>query len=490
MRQSAFKSRALVSTKAVAAALTLGLALASATPAHADDDACPSARGTLCVEAIRGAVDRADYGEALELAEAQCEAVPTRAADERLAVEALVAQSSGCYWVYVLDRFLGRPLPALEARDKARRIATLGCEHGLDDLCEILLGLVDRQLDELLDEVRTTLRSPGAAVPRRIALRSFEGDRELPRGFLNKAGERLKATFKAEGAALEDCAACRATRVATTGAMTEALPATVLDARLAVEGADLTLTLKALDTRTNRVIWEKAWRTRQLAERQRLYGFDASVPESVATARRIEAWEPDYHVMAGLGVARLPNGNGGALDSQRLVLQIRAGERFHLRRTEVGISLSAHVTQRTVTKRYGKTRQDDDVDATTDEAAEEAVDVPDEVAAEDVEEGEGTELEPSATGFGLYGFLGRHLLGSTTSYDGMRLGATFGYGGYVTSSIIAPSARLSLEVYFGRRFAVSPAALWVGRAALQNGDGGEERSKPAAGSECVFSLNF
>jgi hypothetical protein len=473
---------------------------------EASDDACPSAVGTRCAEAIRSAVDRASYSEARDLAENQCEAVPATTPEARLEVGALVAQASGCYWLYVLERFLGRPLPATDAKDKAKRIAVLGCDHGLDELCDVLVGMIDRQLDEVLGEVRVTLRKPEAAVLRRASLRSVDGGRELPRAFLARAAARLKTTFAAESVTLADCDACRARQAAATAnpdrdAMTAALPETVLDVKLAVSGGDLSLAMTAHDTRTNRVVWERSWKTRTVDERHRLYGFDASVPESVATARRIEEWEPDYHVMAGVGIARLPNTAGGSDDSQRAVIQVRAGERFQARRTEVGMLLSFHVTQRILQKRFGRSMAGDGDDAGVDDGdgGEAVSEEPDETAVPETGSEGGDDasgdvfsraLAPYATSLGLYGYLGRHLTGAVDGYDGFRSGVTLGYGGLLATNMAAPTARLSLELYFGRRFAISPAAIWVGRSVIRPDDGGESEAKAVVGSECVFALNF
>lgn len=438
---------------------------------------CPDHESRACLDYIRAAIDAFEYARGRDAAETQCYGEPKADAKGRVSVAALLTTTSGCHYLYALERFFGNGMRAVEAREKARQISGWGCQAGYAELCEAQVALLEDAWRELLHEVEDEARKLAADVKRPLlqsmALRSFATGRAFPRAFTQQSAASLRgALSRATGREI-------APECGTSCQAHEAL-----DARIELEGGGLVLTLRIFDVRSRQLLWEKSFASRDVAERQRLFGFTTSVPEGPLSNRLIDAYEPAYKLLVGVGAARLPNTSGSAPDHDRLVVQVRSVERFNDRRDEFGLMLGAHLTRRSF------------VDSSPAPAAEQAPAdeaAADEAAASEVAAGEGTEKPAKVPAYerayALYGIYNRMLFAGRETYDSIRPSLNVAVGGWVSGFVLAPSARLGSDLYLGRRFALGAAWVYVGKSTALV-EGVEVKVPAVQGSEVVLSVSF
>lgn len=458
--------------------------LCFAAPARADD-ACPDFTTDACLKEIRQNIERVRYDAARDGAELQCYEKPEGGPAVELSEPVLLAQASGCYFLYSLEKFLGHSMKAVEAQERTREMAAWSCNHGFDSLCEVSLGLIRLQFAALMGEVKGDLKRDSAVKEFKGAgFREISGGRVLPRSFIDASAKDLREAFKASGISLTDCKDCRPA-AKDRAAMSAGTAKRALDAELTLVGSELKLDLRLFEVDQAKIVWQKSYQTHDLSARQRLFGFNASVPPMVAEAKRLDEYEPNYKFLVGLGSARIPNISGSGRDASRGVVQVRALERFHSGHSEVGMMLSFHATQRTLDKRLKRVEADDDEDEADEPDPDSAAGTEPEPADDD----EDPELPPYPTSLGLYFVYGHMFFDGRENYDSIRHGLTAGFGGVMTNSVLAGTYRLSWDAYFGRRVVLSPGFVYVGKSTLEIGKD-RVSTKPVSGGEVVLSLNL
>lgn len=420
---------------------------------------CPNHETRACLDHIRTAIDRFDYAKARDAAALQCYAEPAGNAHGRVAVQALVTTVSGCHYLFTLERFLGNGLKAVEAREKARQIAAWGCQAGFSELCEAQFALLNDAWLELLADVEDEAQTVAAttALWQSTALRQFDTGRYFPKSFVESMQKSLTVALqRATGKpVLTDCGKTCQTR-------------DWLDVRIALEGGGLTLSLRLMGAKSQRVLWEKSYRSRDIAERQRLFGFATLIPEGPLANRTIDAYEPSYKVLFGLGAAYIPNTSGRGAHRERLVLEIRSVERYNDRRNEFGLLLAAHMTRRSLTQLRPAMIEDAPPAATEGESKVE-IEVGVEVGPfkgsdnPNRQDGEPTIVPPYERGYGLYAIYNRMFFSGRETYESLRPSLNLGLGGWASGFLIAPSARVGADLYIGRRFALTAAWLYISK---------------------------
>lgn len=492
--------------------LQLALVLGSARAGAA---VCPDLASRACLESIKQNLDNFEFARARADAETQCYAAEEQ--NTQFQVQALVATVAGCHYLFTIERFLDNGMRALEARERARRIAAWGCHYGHAELCEAQIALFADALRELKGDIVDGLRNAEAkqaGLFAGTALREVQTAKILPRSFAKQASELLsEALAQVSNSRLAPCPECRPRIGETKGVLARPEVEKVLDAHIAAEGGGIVLELRLFEARSFRLLWEARFATKDLNERQRLFGFGSKIPDKPLHNRTIDEYEPSFKTLIGIGTAQLANTSGTALDRDRAIVTLRSTERFNQRRDEFGLMLVAHMTRRQLAKKNGEAEasvhskaeailqsqlaQDaaeaaQEAEAAAPEGVQGNGEAPTEAAPEDPSakpKGDPNIIPAYPTAVALYGIYNHLFFAGQESYDSLRPAINLALGGYVSSRIMAPSARLGVDLFFGKRYAFSVGGIYVGpTSALYKGK--EIKVPKAIGSDFVLSLSF
>jgi len=243
-----------------------------------------------------------------------------------------------------------------------------------------------------------------------------------------------------------------------------------LDIILIYHTTHMVMGVQVSNTKTNETVWTRTYNSETIKSRYQKLAIDYS---QVAKSRVTDEYQPDYRFLIGVGGARIPNVGGTEADSGMIDLQFRGTERFNRRRMEFGLLMTVHLTFTSFLTAYP------------------------------LEQGTGTEPkknpdsdellpakpQPYQYAMSFYGIYAQNFLGSVESYDSIRHGLHAGLGGFLTLGYIAPLLRVGWDIFFGRRFTLSFAGIYLAPSKILveetflDTDGG-------LGIEAILSFNF
>lgn len=428
-------------------------AFCSCVTALAEERSCPSYDSSQCVNSIKQAIEEASYLKAARRARLQCSALDHKDPAPGLATSSLITTAIGCHYLYSIEEFLGHPLRAWEAHKKGVRISHWGCSQGISDLCELLVATRKEEIRDLLAELAHHFES-GDLRETSVELGDISVPAGLPEQFEAFVQRRLQESSAISPGTSSERASHR------------------LDLTVSLSGPEMSLAAKLTNTERHREIWNKTFFTGKKRASLRHFGFD--IPDEPAPRHYMKHpdYEPYHKVLVGLGVARLPNSAGSNLASTRGNLQIRSVEEFHQGRTEFGILASLHATMDSLVPKDGdetntsSTRSSQNHDSNEEESP-----------------------KKYNHSLHIYGMLSRLWMDLPKAYDGIRNGLHLGGGGVLSETYWAPTVRLGWDIYFGRRYVVSFAAVGVGKPVFNSGRQ-ELDDKRLLGSTATLSLNL
>jgi len=461
------------------------------TSSFAVAEECPDYRSSVCLKKIRSDIDTMKYQRARDNAEKQCWSSDEQDG-KKLSFKTLTFTASGCNYLYSIERFLGNGAPALEAFEKAHKIASWGCGYGSRDLCALMIEFTKTSVADLLQEFAADVSENKLPTGKKILLRSLKMDKGLPKGLSLYTEEKVKSvlseTHKAKIVSCKDCDLKTGGSAQGREIKSKKLSDSVKDASHLLDlsihhyGTDIELSVKLYEYPSWKLVWDKKYLTSRIRERVKLFGYDTIATPEQLRRKKYDEYQGSFRILAGFGYARVPNIAGDDRDANKWSFQTRAVERFNQNRSEFGILLGLHLTESSMKNKYGKKSDSTEEEYPSYQLA--PGDDDEEITEDDVV------LLPYSTCWLLNGIYSHIFFGMSENLSSVRHGVHFGGGFAIANSFQAPTARLGYDLYFGRNFVLTGAAVWIGSMTQQVTLDISVETKPSVGADFVLSYSL
>ena len=249
-----------------------------------------------------------------------------------------------------------------------------------------------------------------------------------------------------------------------------------MDIILVYHATHMVLAMQIFKTKTNELVWSRSYNSELIKSKYQKLAIDFN---QIKKSRLGDEYVPDYRILFGLGGAGVPNLGGELLDNTMLNLVFRSTEKFDSRRNEFGLMLNIYAALSSLIAEYPK------VEGTGITATEEETETADE--SEDYEVA--AQAQPFTYALNLSTIYSRNFIETIESYDSIRLGLHFGGGVLLTTGYLAPTAKLGLDFFFGKRFALSFSGLYIGPSEITLEETAVE-TQGGIGGEGFVSFNF
>jgi len=200
-----------------------------------------------------------------------------------------------------------------------------------------------------------------------------------------------------------------------------------MDVMLVYHPTQMVLAFEIFKSDTNELVWSRAYNSETIRSRYQRLAVDY---KQVEKSRNSNEYVPEYRILAGAGMAYLPN-LGSSGNKAMIAAEARATERFNKRHSEFGFSFT-----------YLKTMASLEKLPVTPPATS-------------------TTPVPFQNAFLLNVLYGHYFLGSVEDYDEMRQGFHIGAGALVAGLYFAGTVRLGWDFFFGRRWAITVSGIDV-----------------------------
>ena len=237
-----------------------------------------------------------------------------------------------------------------------------------------------------------------------------------------------------------------------------------MDIMLMYQSTQIIMTVNVFDSTSKEMLWAKTYNSETLRTRYQKLAIDY---QQIEKSRNSDVYEPDYRLLIGIGYGSLVNVNATSEDQKMLVATLRIGEKFNNRKDEFGICANFWNSTRSLLQQYPS------AGTNTNQTASANVLGP----------------QPFKQAFSLFPYYAHNFLGAVENYDQIRQGINFGVGALFATGYFSPSARLGWDLYFGRRFLLTPSLIYntdtkiLINNELKNADGG-------LGYDLSLAINF
>ncbi len=237
-----------------------------------------------------------------------------------------------------------------------------------------------------------------------------------------------------------------------------------MDIMLMYQSTQIILTVNIFDSTTKEMLWAKTYNSETLHTRYQKLAIDY---EQIEKSRQSGTYEPDYRVLLGFGYGSLVNVNATPADQTMFVLTLRVGEKFNNRKDEFGLIANFWQGTRYFFQEYPNTQSTATYQTSTDDLGP----------------------RPFRQAFSVFPYYAHNFLGSVENYDQIRQGLNVGLGALFATGYFSPSARVGWDLYFGRRFLLTPSVIYntatkiLVNSELRNAQGG-------LGYDLSLSINF
>ena len=249
--------------------------------------------------------------------------------------------------------------------------------------------------------------------------------------------------------------------------------ANFMDVILVYHSTHMVLGVEIFDIESNELVWSRSYNSETIKSRYQKLAIDYS---QIAKSRESDEYEPEYRILVGAGGASVPN-LGSSDSSAMLSIEIRSTEKFNNRKSEFGMMLTLFSSSNSLLSEYPS------VEGTGGGSASESTDSSSGATATPAEP------EPFTTAIVIGGLYSHNFLGSVESYDQIRQGVHLMGGGLVASGYMAPIVRAGWDVFFGRRYVLTVAGLFVAPSKILL-DNDFVETQGGGGAEAILSYNF
>jgi len=245
-----------------------------------------------------------------------------------------------------------------------------------------------------------------------------------------------------------------------------------MDVILVYHTTHMVLAFQIFNTKTKETVWARTYNSETVRSRYQKLAVDFT---QVDKGRTSEDYVPEYRILFGIGGASVPNIGGTVDDSAMIAVNFRGTEKFNNRRQEFGLQLSFMMATNSLMSPVAT-----EGEATTEEDAE-VVD----------EEAEVEELtpQPFKQALGLYAVYVHNFLGPLETYNKIRYGTHIGLGPMLAAGYMGPTIFGGLDVYFGKRWVVSPNVAYIAPSKILLGDEFVV-TNGGIGGDVTLSVNF
>ena len=342
-----------------------------------------------------------------------------------------------------------------------------------------------RKFEEVLEEVMTEfgfdVKSGQIKGLKNISIRRVQVSDTLPRSYENYIEmlltERIRENSKTK---LINCVQCKVkSSTIAEGKIIINSPSTsiarmdqaaaelgienFMDVMLMYQTTQIILTVNIFDAASKEMLWAKTYNSETLKTRYQKLAIDY---KQIEKSRQSDTYEPEYRILAGVGYGSVKNVNATSEEQKMLVGTFRVGEKFNNRRDEFGLITNLWFSSRYLTSEYPSSSATAKTTTTED-----------------------TGPKPFKQAVGVFAYYAHNFLGAVENYDQLRQGLNLGLGAMFATGYFSPSVKAGWDMYFGRRFLVTPSLLYNSATKilinneLRNADGG-------LGYDLSLSINF
>lgn len=348
------------------------------------------------------------------------------------------------------------------------------------------IRLFHEVLEDLLNEFAYDVKAGQISGLKNLSIRKVSVSESLPRTYENYVelliAERVRENSKIR---MISCLPCKTknTRIVEDKLMISS-PTTntddmnraaaqlgienFMDAVLVYHTTHMVLALQIFESGNKEMVWTRTYNSETLKTRFQKLAIDYS---QIEKARTSDEYKPDFRYLIGFGGGTIPNVEKGARESSVLTLHARGTEKFDNRRNEFGLLMTLNMATSALLSDYPSEGVATET-TSTDEAAE----------------GE-RKAKPFTNSLGLFALYAHNFLGAVESYNDVRYGLNAGLGLHLASGYLAPTLRLGLDTYLGRRFSVNASLIMVSTANILL-DGKFVKVPGGAGADLAVSYNM
>jgi hypothetical protein len=345
-------------------------------------------------------------------------------------------------------------------------------------------------LEELLTEFGYDVKNGQVSGLRNVAIRKTSVNESLPQSYEKYlemlVSERIRLNSDVK---LINCITCQArTSSLVEGKLKLSSPDTnivqlrdaakmmgienFIDVLLVYHTSHMILAIEVFNIDSGETLWTKTYNSETLRTRFQKIAVDYS---QIAKSKAGDEYNPEFRYTVGVGAGGISNVAGESPDNSAISLNLKASEKFNNRNSEFGLSLKYFMTMASISKSYPTSGKA----PTTTAAAGDGT----------TEEDTSLKAKPFKSAFSLQATYAQNFMGSLESFDDIRNGFHLGLGGFYATGYLAPAMSVGWDVFFGKRFIMTVAALYLVPSDVLIG---KEFVKTSGGmsGEIVFSYSF
>ena len=173
------------------------------------NQACPNYESYKCTKSIKSDIELGRYGRASSYAEAQCYTDKSKANMNAMNEKGLTLRALGCYYSYLIERFLGNNTKAQASLNNANHLIKFGCLYNLNWLCELSSDLLDLEKISLRNEIDADIEEIIEAINNDPIFYEQYTHKALPKSINEFFNKYFNQKLKANKVRVINCPGCK-----------------------------------------------------------------------------------------------------------------------------------------------------------------------------------------------------------------------------------------------------------------------------------------
>ena len=306
----------------------------------ASKSSCPQYKHEGCVKLIKSQMTNFEYASASLNAELQCYNGSETSNLDVLNERRLSYRALGCYYSFLVERFLGNPLRSQSALDQATRLIKFGCLYQLSWLCRLSGDIFELEKVSLRNEMIYDIEDMSASLRGEEVYIFVYIPRILPEAAKLFFSNFMAHELKERNVKILQCNDCNRYE---TGKPSLSIVLKYIADRL-------TASVKVFQPQTKKFSFEKHYGYPDARDFDEVFASLGRLEDPrLKNYNQFHLHKPIFNLKLSLGFAHIGNyALAEELDQNRIIVGIRSTESFNYGRDEYGLEITSHQTQRSL----------------------------------------------------------------------------------------------------------------------------------------------
>lgn len=306
----------------------------------ASNSVCPDYESYKCTKAIKTDIELGRYGRASSHAEAQCYTNKSKANMNAMNEKGLTQRALGCYYSYLIERFLGNNTKAQASLNNANHLIKFGCLYNLNWLCELSSDILDLEKISLRNEIDADMEILMEAINNDPIFYEQYTHKALPKSINEFFNRYFNQKLTANKVRIINCPGCKPKEKKEDNK--------VLYTSIEYIGDSLAVSVRLYDPEISNYRVYRTYGYGANVNKEELYAMKADLDKASNGSESLYIpIKQGLENTLSLGIAKIGNySTSTEVDENRFIFSLKSYDSFNYGNDALGLQISYHITQR------------------------------------------------------------------------------------------------------------------------------------------------